>query len=545
MGATMTIGKRFVVTAGVLLTLSTLLGVIVLVCFERVDKNIDSLTTDSVPGITYAEEMNGDVDILRVHLLRHIDETTPAEMEKVEQLIAADKSQLDKDMKSYEAAISGIEERQDFEALKPELGLVDQGWEKVLPVSRAGKKVAAWELYKVEILPHTLVLDKQFDKMIAWNKKSFEESASQAQGAGKLGTWATILVSLFDLLAGIGLSWYMIVTLNRQLTRAVSELTEGAEQIASAASQVSGSSQSLAQGASEQAASIEETSASGEEINSMARKNSENCRSMAGLVGESQETFTRTNRQLEEMVVSMNGINESSDKISKIIKVIDEIAFQTNILALNAAVEAARAGEAGMGFAVVADEVRSLAQRSAQAAKDTAALIEDSIAKSNEGKVKVDQVANAIRAITQDSAKIKVLVDEVNLGSEEQSRGLDQISRAIAQMEQVTQTTAANAEESAAAAEELNAQSETLKDLVEQMNAMVGGAGEFKTAKGTHRRGGADLHFREVKPAVSLSVPAKASRTATPTVARERQARPKGKDGNDSAFPMEEAFKEF
>ena len=207
----------------------------------------------------------------------------------------------------------------------------------------------------------------------------------------------------------------------------------------------------------------------------MARKNTANSRTMANLVGQSQEMFNHTNRQLEEMVLSMGEIDQSSGKISKIIKVIDEIAFQTNILALNAAVEAARAGEAGMGFAVVADEVRNLAQRSAQAAKDTALLIEDSISKSNGGKVKMDQVATAIREITKDSGTIQILVDEVTQGSEEQTCGLEQIARAIGQMEQVTQTAAASAEESAAASEELNAQSETLKDVVAQLNSIVGG----------------------------------------------------------------------
>ena len=140
----------------------------------------------------------------------------------------------------------------------------------------------------------------------------------------------------------------------------------------------------------------------------------------------------------------MGDIKASSDKVAKIIKVIDEIAFQTNILALNAAVEAARAGEAGMGFAVVADEVRNLAQRCAQAAKDTAALIEESIVKSNDGKTKVDQVAVAIRAITEESAKVKTLVDEVSLGSQEQTRGIEQVAKALTQMEQVTQQSAAN-----------------------------------------------------------------------------------------------------
>ena len=156
---------------------------------------------------------------------------------------------------------------------------------------------------------------------------------------------------------------------------------------------------------------------------------------------------------------------------------IDEIAFQTNILALNAAVEAARAGEACMGFAVVADEVRNLAQRSAQAAKDTAAMIEESITKATDGNAKVDQVATAIRAIraiTEEAAKVRTLVDEVNLGSDEQTRGIEQIGKAIAEMEQVTQTTAANAEQGASAAAELQAQSDTLKQVVERLAAMVG-----------------------------------------------------------------------
>jgi len=300
-------------------------------------------------------------------------------------------------------------------------------------------------------------------------KADANSQASQSQSL-------TVSIVLSCVLFGIGALVVVVVRqINRNLRQAITQLGTGATQVASAAAQVSSASQSLAQGSSEQAASLQETSASTEEISSMAHKNSDNSTVAAGLVTGSQEKFTETNRSLDEMVTAMQEINASSDKIAKIIKVIDEIAFQTNILALNAAVEAARAGEAGMGFAVVADEVRSLAQRSAQAARDTASLIEESIAKSNDGKTKVDQVAVAIRGITEESGKVKVLVDEVSMGSQEQARGLEQIAKAITQMEQVTQRTAASAEESASAAEELTAQSEAVKDVLERLTAMIGG----------------------------------------------------------------------
>jgi hypothetical protein len=252
----------------------------------------------------------------------------------------------------------------------------------------------------------------------------------------------------------------------------VESLDGAAAEIASAAQQVASSSQSLAQGVSEQAAAIEETMAATEEINSMAERNTENATATASVVNETSQRFYGSNVLLDEMVAAMEAIDTSSEQIARIIQVIDQIAFQTNILALNAAVEAARAGESGRGFAVVADEVRTLAQRSAQAAQDTSSLIADSIASSHAGKNKVEQVATAIRALTADSARMKMLVDEIHSGSREQSMGLQQISRSIQQMERVTQANAAGAEQSAAAAGQLTAQSKTVKEIVEQLIAL-------------------------------------------------------------------------
>ncbi len=206
----------------------------------------------------------------------------------------------------------------------------------------------------------------------------------------------SIAILAFSVVSGGLLAFSIVRSVNGVLTRAVIELSESAEQVSSAAHQVSGSSQSLAQGSSEQAASLEETSASSEEMSSMTRKNAENSQQAAAFMNAVSQRVAEANRTLADMMASMEQIGASSGKISKIIKVIDEIAFQTNILALNAAVEAARAGEAGMGFAVVAEEVRNLAQRSAQAARDTTSLIEESILKSTEGSRKLEEVASSI-----------------------------------------------------------------------------------------------------------------------------------------------------
>ena len=291
----------------------------------------------------------------------------------------------------------------------------------------------------------------------------------------RLGT--TLLLVLAGLaVTGLVLVGYIVRGVVKTLSAMVNNLRSGSEQVTSAATQVSSSAQSLSQGSTEQAASLEETSASMEEMASMTRKNAENANEAAKLVASVATQVTDSNAALTQMVASMAAIKESSSKVAKIIKTIDEIAFQTNILALNAAVEAARAGEAGMGFAVVADEVRNLAQRSAQAAKDTAGLIEESIARSQEGTANVEEVAKAISSITGSVVSVQRIVDEVREASQQQTQGIDQVAQAIAQMEKVTQTTAATAEESAAASEELNAQAETTMVEVGALEMMVVGA---------------------------------------------------------------------
>jgi hypothetical protein len=272
--------------------------------------------------------------------------------------------------------------------------------------------------------------------------------------------------------AGFGLARRIVGPINR----VISGLGAGSAQIAAASAQVSGSSQSLAEGASEQAASLEETSASLEEMAGMTRRNAENAQSAKDLAAQARAAADAGGADVREMDEAMGEIKAASDNIAKIIKTIDEIAFQTNILALNAAVEAARAGEAGMGFAVVAEEVRNLAQRSARAAKETAEKIEDSIARSERGVSVSAKVAGRLAEILGHAREVDELVAGIATASREQSLGIDQVNTAVTQMDKVTQSNAAAAEESAAAAGQLNAQARMLEETVAELVALVGGS---------------------------------------------------------------------
>lgn len=259
-------------------------------------------------------------------------------------------------------------------------------------------------------------------------------------------------------------------------------LANVADQVTQAAAEISSSSALIAQGASRQAASIEETTANAAEISQSARSNRENSSSAEALATASDSRFQETDSLLTDMVQAMSMIQNSSEKISRIVKVIDQIAFQTNILALNASVEAARAGEAGMGFSVVAEEVRNLAQRSATAAQDTAALIEESIGNSKAGMSVVTRVTAAIRSTTDDVSRVKEFVVKINAGSREQLEGINQVSTALHSVEAITQQNAAASEQTAAAAEQLTFQATSMKEIVLKLGRLANGQKEPQAA---------------------------------------------------------------
>jgi methyl-accepting chemotaxis protein/methyl-accepting chemotaxis protein-1 (serine sensor receptor) len=400
----------------------------------------------------------------------------PDSVEENRRAFAAKLAQADNDVKEIRATVVFEAGRQQLDAVTATLAVWQSADRELFGVKRTGNDMKFITTFiGTTIIPVQTAAQQAVDQFLQLSNDLNRVAAKEAaDGASRTRAITLVLLAVCLVLGGAVI--FLVLGANRVLHRIAGEMGDGADQVASAATEVSSASQSLAEGASEQAASLEETSSSSEEINSMTRKNAENTKVAAEVTGQVEQRVIAANQALSEMWDSMKEIKTSSEKVSQIIKVIDEIAFQTNILALNAAVEAARAGEAGMGFAVVADEVRNLAQRSAQAAKDTATLIEESMAKSRDGMAKLDEVVEAIASITESASKVKTLVDEVNLGSQEQARGIGQIAKAIVQMEQVTQKNAANAEESASASEELSGYAGTIKAVAGQLQAMLSGA---------------------------------------------------------------------
>ncbi len=475
-----TIGKKLFLGVGTLLVFVFALGITAFVSMASIDSHLQSITTKAVTKMILAYKIDKDAsDLLAegrgIMVRGFMKDKETATQYHTQFATSADDIQSAID--TMLPMVKKPEVRESLQRIQEGMAPLREADEAMYAAAIAGNMPLAISAYNDKLLPLQKRLVTELVSILKAQEGVLDADVAATNASVATSRWVNAIVLL--LACGVGFAIVLMVRqISSVLRSSVEELAESSVQIASAASQVAASSQAMAQGSSEQAATIEETSSASSEINSMAQRASESSRSAADIVNRSHEGFDKTNSSLTEMVNAMDEIGASSQKISKIIKVIDEIAFQTNILALNAAVEAARAGEAGMGFAVVADEVRNLAQRSAQAAKDTAGLIEDSIEKSNGGRVKVDQVAVAIRTITAESAKIKVLVDEINQGSVEQSRGIDQISRSITQMEQVTHSSAASAEQGAAAAEQLNAQAEAMKDVVDRLRLMVDGSSQ-------------------------------------------------------------------
>jgi len=472
----MSLTRKLLLGFGVMLGLVLLLGAAALLVTRDLNHDLDRTVNVTARQQFLAGEVNAATW-----------ELTSMERGSVLAAMLGDRAHIDEYQQRFhvrgEGLLKALSEMRPLAETKTEaqqIRTLDQQYSLVIQADRELRQAMANQqmdaglvIFSQKVAPLLEEIGRQANSLVERQTRDLARGSAASAAKSASSEMITIALLLLGLAVGGGVCW-VVHQANQSLRGLAARMAEGAQNVSAAAGQVSRASQLLAEGATQQASSLEETSSSTEEISSISRKNADHALQVAGLMQQSAQGAGQVNHSLDRMVEQMKEIDTSSTKIARIIKVIDEIAFQTNILALNAAVEAARAGEAGLGFAVVADEVRNLAQRCAQAARDTAVLIEESIATSHDGNARLDQMAGAVRAMTENAGRVKSLVDEVNLGSQEQSRGMDQISRAVLQMERVTQKNASCAQESASAGTELTGHAKTLHALVSEMREMVG-----------------------------------------------------------------------
>ncbi|MBU4117185.1 MAG: MCP four helix bundle domain-containing protein [Proteobacteria bacterium] len=399
------------------------------------------------------------------YLKKHTEDVT-VNMELLDKMIAMVKS--DKDLTDKEAQV--------FVTLKKDLNDYNVGFLQVVKQVQEDQSITPQQANKLmaPIKQNIHDMETALPEQEKAIKSMFTDNATEMLSAART---AKLIIAV---MAAIGFAFIVAtgVLINRRILRIIGDVTknlsESSHQINGASAQIASSSQVLAEGASEQAASLEETSASLEEISATTKQNAENASLANTMMQEASSTINTTGETISTLSASMIDIAQASKETSKVIKTIDEIAFQTNLLALNAAVEAARAGESGAGFAVVADEVRNLAMRAAEAAKNTALLIESTLEKVNAGSALMEKTGVAFSGVSESVQKVGSLVSEIAVASTEQAHGISQVNKAVSEMDQVTQQNAATAEESASASEELSAQTEAMRSITEDLIAVVG-----------------------------------------------------------------------
>jgi methyl-accepting chemotaxis protein len=499
-----TIKKQIILGLSILILINVVVGIFTSMGISKLKSFAETISAGQLRGVYVMGQIQSNENEVYDLMLHHILAQTNADTESYNARLTESENRINNLVVAYQQTFSPeAREKAMFEKVLASRTAFQTAWAPVRELSLNLKNKEAFALFQEQVEPAFEKLKKTFQEEISYKKEIADVTA---QASIDITNTTSIMVNLSIIVmlsAGVAVAYVIVRSLNRVLTSVADTLGEGANQIVAASGQLASASQSLAQGANEQASSLEETSAALEQIGSMTKRNSENAQTAQSLSGETRvaaETVAQRTEEMQaamkaiqrastEMAVAIHGITSSSHKISKIISTIDDIAFQTNILALNAAVEAARAGEAGMGFAVVAEEVRSLAKRSADAAKETATMIEAAVNQSQLGAevnsrvtahiAEVVQKANGVRDslahIVSKAREVDSVVGQITEASREQNSGLEQINTAIHMMSQVTQANASGSEETASASEELTAQSAELRAGVDVLVKLVKG----------------------------------------------------------------------
>ena len=478
---TRTIGQRVSILVSLLCLALIGVGIFAVNRLLVLNRISDSITGDAIPGMACMGVINSGQAENQILVLRFMQAPNPEARQKIKEALTTLAAANTEAYKKYEATIILEEDRRLFAHLLETRKANAEARNRLFEIVEKDP-AAAIAFFESTALPAYTAYSNAGTALLSFNANHGAALGLKIDAAVTAAIRLLVLTTIAVLLGAIALSILNIRAIVKVLASVADSLQAGALQTTAAAGQVSSASQQLAEGSTEQAASLEETSASLEEISSMTKRNAENAQRAKDLAGSARQAADTGVSDMNAMKTAMSDIKASSDDIAKIIKTIDEIAFQTNILALNAAVEAARAGEAGAGFAVVADEVRNLAQRAAQAAKETASKIEGAITKTAQGVQISHKVGTSLEEIVTRSRQVDELVVEIATASTEQNQGIGQVTQAVSQMDQVTQKNAANAEESASAAEELNAQAIAMQENVGQLLAIAGRAETHQAA---------------------------------------------------------------
>lgn len=446
----------------------------------KASKDLEQMYSEHLVAVEALGDIRGNLMRALADGLNLMQNTNASETVALNEDIAKMKSKNAELFKTFIGTNPTEEQKQKLEDMKQVRADFWANMDKALVVARSNKG-QAYQMYKAnkdneKTYRNTLLDLMELQKETS--KKVYEANKKATATANFLLT----LTGIFSMVLMVIIGTIIANGITKPIHHAIGELTTGSSEVSAASSQVESASQALAEGTTEQAASIQETSSTLEETSSMVQQNNDNTKQATIMAKNAKDYALKSTDEMAVMMTSMADLKQSSNEIAKIIKVIDEIAFQTNLLSLNAAVEAARAGDAGKGFAVVAEEVRNLAQRSAQAAKDTASIIENNISLSENSAVIAKNVNESLVKIDDESKKVSELLEEISTATDEQARGINEINKAIHQMEQVMHSNSSTADESAAASRELASQAANVNEIVRSLIRLVEGAKAANTS---------------------------------------------------------------
>ncbi|ASU38345.1 methyl-accepting chemotaxis protein [Herbaspirillum sp. meg3] len=501
------ISKKLLISFILVLALTTTLGIFSIIQLGKVNQASTDIATNWMPSVTTSLELKVLLVRIRTVQLQHVLSSKEEDFVSNEKLLDDMVPAIKKKLADYEKLVDTDTEKAVFPQFVKNLDAFLILQKKILELSRANKNDEARDVIVKEATPIYLAMFANADKLVTVNQEGAKEADQAAENTYRssrilivamlagcivigmlMATWVARIVSNplreavdvaqrvagGDLTADIhpaskdetGQLMTSLKAMNDSLFKIVSQVRQGTDTIATASNEIAVGNLDLSSRTEQQASSLEETASSMEELTSTVKQNADNARQANQLAVSASEVAIQGGSVVEQVVSTMGSINDSSKKIVDIISVIDGIAFQTNILALNAAVEAARAGEQGRGFAVVASEVRSLAQRSASAAKEIKALIDDSVEKVDTGSKLVAQAGSTMSEVVSSVKRVTDIVGEISAASQEQSTGIGEVNQAITQMDEVTQQNAALVEEAAAAAQSLQDQAAKLAEVV-------------------------------------------------------------------------------